>query len=179
MQSSTDGLEKCATPRATAARICALVHVCPLHISALVCLFVFFSSRPPHPRHQNSRRKDGRCECLRRHGAHERRQSGSGKYNSYVLQLGLRSVYVCASMCDRFLTSLGLRSFPALTNTWKKNNKNKQNGFRSCLEGLAKESSADQYKRLALQLKIIDSLPIRVFPNHYAESSTVITRSTE
>lgn len=28
---------------------------------------------------------------------------------------GLRRVYVCASMCDRFLISLGLRSFPALT----------------------------------------------------------------
>lgn len=95
MQSSTDGLEKCATPRATAARICALVHVWarPLHMSALVCLSFFL----PPPRHQNSCRKDGPCECLRWHGAHERRQSGSGKYNSLCSAVWLEA---CVCVCE-------------------------------------------------------------------------------
>lgn len=123
MQNSTDGLEKCATPRATAACIRVLVCMCDHAPSKSLRLFVCLLFLPPR-RHQNSSRKDRPCECLRRHGAHERRQSGSRKYNSCLLTM-LCSLawgvcmcvcaYVCASMC---LTSLGLRYFPAPTTEW-------------------------------------------------------------
>lgn len=123
-------------------------------MSALVCLSFFL---PPHDI-KTLAGKTGLANACAGTEHMNADKVGQESTTRYVLQFGLRHVYVCASMCDRFLISFGLRSFPALTNTRKKNIK--QNGFRSCLEGLAKESSADQYKRLALQLKNIDSLPI-------------------
>lgn len=155
MQSSTDGLEKCATSRATAARICALVRVWALHISALVCLSFFL---PPH----DIKTLAGKTGLT---------NAGAGTEHTNADKVGQESttrmfwLEACVCVCEYVWPVSYIFGVKIFSCTDKNKIKNKkQKGFRSCLEGLAKESSADQYKILELQLKIIDSLPIRVFP---------------
>lgn len=79
------------------------------------CLFVFLLFYSPH----DIKTPAGKTVFASVRAAHERRQSGSGKYNSYVVQLGFRRecVCVCTRMCDWFQTSMGFRCFPSSSNT--------------------------------------------------------------
>lgn len=88
-------------------RWCMCEHALSISLHLFVCLF--FS--PPTTSKLSQERRALRMPAQ----ARSTRTQTKWVRKVQLVCSGLRRVYVCASMRDRFLISLGLRSFPALT----------------------------------------------------------------
>lgn len=121
------------------------------------CLFVFFSF-PPHDIKTLAGKMGLANACA---GTEHMNADKVGQESTTRMFWPEACICVCEYVWPVSYI-FGVKIFSCTDKNKIKNKKQKR--FRSCLEGLAKESSADQYKILELQLKIIDSLPIRVFP---------------
>lgn len=138
-------------------RWCMCEHAPSISLHLFVCLsFILFP-----PWHQNSGRKDGLCECSRSTWTQTK---WVRKVQLVCCAVGLQAwVCVCVYKNVWLVSDInGVQMFSFIV----KYKDIIQKGSGRGVDGLAKGNSTDQYKRLALQPKIIDSLPIRVFPNH-------------